>query len=235
MRLGIMQPYFFPYIGYFQLIAAVDQFIIYDDVQWIKGGWINRNRILLDGQPHYVTLPVNKISIADNINERFFSKDFDKQKTKILRRIESAYRKAPYFKETIPVVESCLAGEQLKVSDFIVSTLLTVCDYLEIRTPFTLSSELEKDNSFRGQDQIIEINKIMGATEYVNPIGGVDLYDHSAFAKAGLFLKFLKSGDIRYQQFDTREFSPSLSIIDVMMFNSRPRVRELLDVYELID
>lgn len=235
MRLGIMQPYFFPYIGYFQLISAVNQFIIYDDVQWIKGGWINRNRILLHGQPHFVTLPVNKNSLSDHINERFFSKDIEKQKNKVFRTIDSAYRKAPYFNEVIDVIEACLSDKQSKVSDFLVNTLLTVCDYLEINTPLKLSSQLEKNNALKGQEQIIEINRVMGSKEYINPIGGTDLYDHETFSRAGLTLKFLKPGDVRYQQFEPQDFSPSLSIIDVMMFNPKSRIRELLNLYELID
>ena len=233
MKLGIMQPYLFPYIGYFQLIDAVDQFVIHDDVQWIKGGWINRNRILVQGQPHYITLPLQKNSSLLNINERQLSLDIEPQGKKIIRQIEGAYKKAPYFDSVHPLVYRCFACQERNVSTFIVNTLRECCDYLGVNTPFVLSSALDKRNELRAEDRVLDINMVMGASHYINPIGGTGLYDKTHFSENGLRLSFIKARNVPYAQFKTHEFVPFLSIIDVMMFNSQQELSALLSEYDL--
>lgn len=233
MKLAIMQPYIFPYIGYFQLINAVDQFVVHDDVQWIKGGWINRNRILVQGKPHYIALPMQDGSHLLKINERAFSIDIKRQKEKILRQIEGAYRKAPCFDTVMRVVSDCFAYQEQNASAFIVNSLRICCDFLGIQTPFVLSSGLDKRNDLRGQDRIIEINLVLGASHYINPIGGIELYGEAQFAANDLRLSFIKARNIRYEQFGIGEFVPFLSIIDVMMFNTQEQIAQLLSQYDL--
>lgn len=232
---AIMQPYFFPYIGYFQLINAVDSFLIYDDVQYIKGGWINRNRILLNGNPHYITLPVEKGHWRDKISERNFSSPkFEQAKAKIVRQLSSAYGKAPYFSGVMHLVEQVFACEERNVARFLINHLRKVCDYLRIETPFLISSETQKQNAeLSGQNRGIAMCKALEAHRYINAIGGMDLYDPSSFEQERIKLNFIKTLDFSYYQFgDT--FVPNLSIIDVMMFNDVEQIREYLAMYELV-
>lgn len=233
MKLGIMQPYLFPYIGYFQLIQAVDQFVIHNDVQWIKGGWINRNKILVQGKPQYITLPLKKDSTFMKINERQFSADIENQKKKIIRIIKDVYKKAPQFQVAIQLVNECFCCEERNVSAFIVNSLIICCDYLGIRTPLVLSSKLDKRNDLHGQDRVLEINDIMSASHYINSIDGNKLYDKDRFAEKGVDLSFIKARNIAYNQFANHEFVPFLSIIDVMMFNSQNELTNLLKEYDL--
>jgi len=233
MKLGIMQPYVFPYIGYFQLINAVDQFVIHDDVQWIKGGWINRNRILVQGKPHYITLPLKKDSTLLDINQRELSADFENQKKRIIRQIEGTYRKAPHFASVMEVVSQCFACQERNVSTFIVNSLHVCCTYLGISTQFVLSSQLDKRNELRGQDRVLEINFVMEASHYINPIGGTELYEKERFVENGLRLSFIKARNVAYDQKGEDVFVPFLSIIDVMMFNSKNQIAELLKEYDL--
>ncbi|MBU0482406.1 MAG: WbqC family protein [Proteobacteria bacterium] len=234
MKLGIMQPYFFPYIGYFQLIDTVDQFVIHDDVQWIKGGWINRNRILVQGASRYITLPVKKDSTLFDINQLILPPDISKHKQKIIRQIENAYRKAPHFASVMQLVSDCFAYQERNVSKFIVNSLLTCCDHLGIQTPFVLSSTLDKKNELHAQDRVLNINMVMKASHYINPIGGTELYNKARFVENGLQLSFLKSNDVAYNQFCDHEFIPNLSIIDVMMFNSKWKIADMLKAYDLL-
>lgn len=233
MKLGIMQPYFFPYIGYFQLIKAVDQFVVYDDVQWIKGGWINRNRILAQGMPHYITLPLQKDSTFLNINQRILSADIDKQKSNIFRKVEAAYRTAPQFQEVMEMISECFACADRNLSGFVVNSLRVCCEYLKIKTPLILSSQLGLDTKLRGQDRVLEINAIMGATHYINLIGGTGLYSKEIFSEKGLHLTFLRPRNIVYNQSQKGNFVPFLSIIDVLMFNNPLRCSQMLEEYEL--
>jgi len=229
-----MQPYLFPYIGYFQLINAVDRFVIYDDVQWIKGGWINRNRILVSGEARYITVPVAKAPSNLPINERRLSEHFNDHRDKMLRTITGAYQKAPFFKPVSLLVEDCLSTGTDLVSDLVTGALRKICTYLDLRTPFVMSSSLDKDDSLRGEERVLAINELLGATHYINPIGGTALYNERTFSEHGLKLSFLKTRDIQYAQYRTREFVPLLSIIDILMFNSVDRIRVFLDEYDLL-
>lgn len=233
MKLGIMQPYFFPYIGYFQLIAAVDQFVVYDDVQWINRGWINRNRILVRGEPHYITIPIRKGSTKLMINERVLALNAEAQSDTMLQQIREAYRRAPCFEAVYNLISRCLACRETNASAFIVHTLQECCKYMDIDTPLILSSGLDKKNEFRGAERILEINRVMGARHYINPIGGMELYDKRSFADNGIRLNFIRTRDITYQQFENQKFVPFLSIIDVMMFNSKQQIKGFLNEYDL--
>lgn len=227
-----MQPYFFPYIGYWQLIKAVDKFVIYDDVNFIKRGWINRNKILNQGEGKFINLLVSQASQNKLINELEVLKNPIHNK-KLLKTLESCYRRAPYYADVLPVIESIITQDEGNLARYLEFLIMRLCEYLSIDTEIILSSRINKNNDLRGQDKIIEICKILGADEYINGTGGQALYSREEFAACGIQLKFLKTDEIVYQQ-NTAEFVPNLSIIDVMMFNGPGKINEMLDGYELL-
>ncbi len=232
VKLGIMQPYFLPYIGYWQLLNAVDQYVIYDDVNFINRGWINRNRILINGKPAYFNLPVLGASQNKLIREIKVNPD-KKLMNKNLKTIELAYKKAPYFPEVFLEVKRIMENEEESLSRFILNSIKIICSYLEIHTELLVSSSLKKNNALKGQDKILEICALLGATEYYNAVGGQELYSYGKFAERGIHLCFLKTGCIEYAQFNN-EFQQNLSILDVMMFNSVSTIKEMLGKYTLI-
>lgn len=234
MKLGIMQPYLFPYLGYFQSINAVDKFVIYDDVQFIKGGWINRNRILINGKDSMITLRIKNDDFKLNINERYLVDNYEYENNKIIKSIELAYSKAPYYKETIKVIKDIFDYKENNLSKFIINSITKICDYLDIDTEIIVSSKLLKDSTLKAQDKVIYINKIIGANTYINAIGGFELYSKEVFKKNEINLFFLKMKDIVYKQFDQNNFISNLSIIDVLMFNSKEQVKKILNEYELV-
>lgn len=232
MKIGIMQPYFFPYIGYWQLINAVDKFIIYDNIQFTKRGWIRRNRILMNGEDKMISLPIKKDSDYLDVNKRYLSDTFNKDKSKIINQIKTAYSKAPEFDEVFPLIESAINCGEDNLFDFIYSTVKTILDYLEMDTEIIVSSEIEMDHTLMNRDRVIEICKKLEADQYINPIGGTELYDKEDFKSQGITLNFIKTNPIEYKQFDN-SFIPNLSIIDVLMFNSKEKVKEMLGSYKM--
>ena len=168
-----------------------------------------------------------------NINQRQLSSNVEKQKEKIIRQIEAAYKKAPHFNLVMEVVYECLSCPERNLFEFIVNSLRVCCRYLGIQTPFVLSSQLDNLNELRNQDRVLQINIEMGASHYINPIGGTELYDKERFAENGLRLSFIKTRNVAYDQLGNNEFIPFLSIIDVMMFNSQHEITELLKEYDL--
>jgi hypothetical protein len=233
MKVAIMQPYIFPYIGYFQLINAVDKFVVHDDVQYIQRGWINRNRILMNGKDALFTLPVRKAPVETPINEMYFAEGIQKEKAKILSQIQNSYRKAPFFSEVFPFIEQILKNPEENISIYITQQLQQICGFLAIETPFVLSSELQKNNTLKSEERVIEINQVLGSTHYINPIGGLELYHQEHFSTANLKLNFIKTKPTAYPQFN-HDFMPYLSIIDVMMFNSVAEIKNLLNDFDLI-
>ena len=232
MKLAIMQPYFFPYIGYWQLMDAVDTYVIYDDVNYINRGWINRNRILFNGKPRYFNLPMHGSSQNKLINEIEVDKD-EILRDRNLSILKEAYHKAPYFDEIYPIITEILNSDADNVASFIADSFRILCFYLGITTERILSSEIDKDSSLKGEDKIIDICKALGAKHYINAIGGVELYHEDIFRSNGIEISFLKTKDIKYRQFDN-EFENSLSIIDIMMFNSMEETRAMLKKCEII-
>lgn len=232
MKLGIMQPYFFPYIGYWQLINVVEKYVIYDDVNFIKGGWINRNRILMNGEAKFINLQMHKASPNKHINdiEVMGNNIYNK---KLLKTIENCYKNAPYYDDVFPIIESIIMLGKSNLAEYLEFSIRAICKHLSIDTDIIISSTLAKNNALRGHDKIIEICKKLGANEYLNAIGGQDLYSYKEFTEQGIKLRFLKTGRVCYQQFNN-EFVPNLSIIDVMMFNSNEKVHQLLNIYEII-
>lgn len=232
MKVGIMQPYFVPYIGYWQLMNAVDKYVIYDDVNFIKSGWINRNRILLNQETKYLNIPMIGASSFKLINEVEINQD-QKLIKKTIRTIENAYSKAPYYKIVSPMIAEILNCGKNNLASYITKSFEIICDYLEIHTELILSSTLAKDNNLRSQDKVIAICKLLGGKEYYNAIGGKNLYEKKSFEREGIQLNFLETNEIVYQQFN-HEFIPNLSIIDVMMFNDKETIKKMLTMFKLV-
>jgi len=233
VKVGIMQPYFFPYIGYWQLIKNVDKYVIYDDVNFIKGGWINRNNILVNGNAKLINLQINKVSSNKLINEIEIVRN-DVSNKKLLKTIKESYCKAPYFENVFPLVENIINQDEKNLAKYLVFLTKEVCKYIKIDTEIIVSSDIKKNNALRGQDKVLEICKLLSADQYINSIGGQNLYSTSEFISQGIELKFLKNNDISYLQFSKNQFVPNLSIIDVMMFNSNERVQEILCEYRTL-
>lgn len=233
-KVGIMQPYFLPYLGYFQLINMVDEFVLYDNIQFTKKGWIHRNRILQNGKPEYFTLPLKKDSDYLFVKDRLISDDFENEKARILRKIEANYRKAPHFDVFFPILQDIFNYSEKNLFWFIYYSIVKINEYLNIQTPIIISSELpEYIESLKGQNKVIAICKETNADIYINSSGGVELYDVEDFAKEGIELEFYESVPFQYPQFGN-EFVPFLSIIDYCMFVSKIENTESLKKYNLI-
>ena len=227
MRLGMMQPYFYPYLGYWQLMNCVDEYIIYDDVNYIKGGWINRNRIKVNGGSAYFGIAVKKASQNRKINEHVLSMS-DSDKECLLMKVKSAYGKAPYFKDVYELFKDTVYCEKTNLAEYLMYSNLKIADFIGISTKIYSATELELDHTNRAQERIIDICRLRGASEYINAIGGKELYDKQFFSENGIKLNFLKMDtDIIYPQ-GKGQFIPSLSILDVLMFNSKEETRALL-------
>lgn len=227
-----MQPYFLPYIGYLQLMNAVDKFVLYDDVNYINKGWINRNRLLVNGQEYLFTIPLKDASQNKLINEIYLSDD-PKWRGKLLKTFEQAYKKAPFFITAFAVTEKIINLDAEKVSDWIAGSFGILIDYLGIQTEIVPSSSIYENTHLKGPERILNICQQEKANHYINPIGGTDLYDKSNFEQVGIQLNFLKSKPLVYSQFKN-EFVPWLSIVDIMMFNDVPTIQGYLNEYELI-
>ena len=227
---AIMQPYFLPYIGYFQLIAAVDLFIVYDNIKYTKKGWINRNRLLLNDKDVMFSLPLMKDSDSLNVCERELAADFNRNK--LLHQFKNAYRHAPYFAQTFPLIEQVVAYDQSNLFDFLHHSIVKVCEHLGITTKIEISSSINIDHALKNQDKVLALCEAVSASVYVNAIGGIDLYSKETFHDKGLALKYIQSKSFEYPQFG-QAFVPWLSIVDVIMFNSIEEVQWQLTRFEL--
>ena len=197
-----MQPYFFPYIGYFQLMNAVDKFVLYDNIQFTKKGWINRNRYLQNGSDVLFTIPLKKDSDYLNIDKRFLSDDSLNARKKILRRIEQNYKKATNYSLIFPLIEKYFLLEESNLFKFVLFSINEVIKLLDIKTKIIISSSIEIDHTLKGQDKVIAICKEIGCNNYINAIGGKKLYNTQSFAKENIKLDFLKSKNLVYPQFN---------------------------------
>lgn len=235
ITLGIMQPYIFPYIGYFQLINAVDKFIIYDDVNYIKQGWINRNYILVNKQSFCFTIPLENPSSFQLICETQLNKKFYRDwANKFIKTIDQNYKKAPFFEAVSKVVKEVLLDEKVTIAELALSSIKLIVNYLNIGTVIEDSSSVYENAPLKSQARVLDICKKESAKKYINPIGGTELYSKETFEKEGISLNFIKSASINYQQFRNPEFVPWLSIIDVLMFNDKAKVSEFLNNYDLL-
>lgn len=224
-KVAIMQPYFFPYIGYFQLINHVDDFVIYDDIKYTKKGWINRNRFLGPNGPTPFTLPIKSGSDTGNINKRRVSSNFDAKK--LLRRFHGAYAKAPFFIRTFDLLTRAIDSPSVNLFDFIFNTLKLTCDHLGMETTLKRSSEIANLSEYRSEERVIATCSKLEATQYINPQNGMSLYNSETFAAQNIELLFLIPELREYDQLSPN-FSEGLSIIDVLMFNSVEFTRDIL-------
>jgi hypothetical protein len=232
MKLAIMQPYVFPYLGYYQLIHAVDKFVIYDDVNFIKRGWINRNNILVNGSANLFSIPLKNASPNRLIKDVELAED-KKWQDKFVKTIEHAYKKAPFYHIVYPMIKDVIMAEDRYINKMAILSLKMVSEYLEIKTIFQYTSTTYDNNELKKHDRVIDICKKENADHYINPIGGMEIYTKDQFEEHGINLSFIKMQPIRYSQ-NNEEFVPYLSIIDVLMFNEKDEVKEMLFRYELV-
>lgn len=228
-RLAIMQPYLFPYLGYFQLLHAVDEYVVYDDVNFIKGGWINRNNILMNGERKLFSIALVQASPNRLINEIDIKDDF----AKFLKMIENVYARAPCQEPVMELLKRICSSDDKNLARFCMRSLEKIASYIGIDTPMIFSSEIMKSNGLRGQEKVMHICELQDANCYVNAIGGQALYDRAAFDLHAISLRFLKTREIRYKQFN-QAFIPNLSMIDVLMFNEPQAIRGMLNEYDLL-
>ena len=228
MKLGIMQPYFMPYIGYFQLMKAVDKYVVYDDVNYIKGGWANRNHILINGEKEMFTVTLQKASQNKLFNEIVIGDDFKK----LMKTLQMNYSRAINFDQTMVLMERIISFPNKQLAVFIANSFREILSYLSVETEILMSSEIPKDNSLRGKDKIIQICEILGADTYY-AVGGKNLYDQEEFREHGITLNFVDSLPQVYSQLHTREFVSGLSMVDVLMNNTKDEVNRLLDSFQL--
>lgn len=234
MTIAIMQPYFLPYIGYFQLMNAVDSFVVYDNIKYTKKGWINRNRMLVNGKDEYFSLPLQKDSDYLHVCERKLAETFLQENQKTLRKIKEVYKKAPQANDVLDMVEQIFNHNERNLFEFIFYSINRINEYLGIQTNIIISSAIPVDHELKGADKVMAICKALKAERYINPIGGQELYDKAVFSGQNLELNFLQSGPFEYNQFGNT-FVPWLSILDVLMFNDRNTIKEYLDnSYQLI-
>lgn len=235
MKLAIMQPYLFPYIGYFQLFKAADRFVIYDDVNFIKGGWINRNNLLINKNKTLFTVPLEGASPFNSIKDtKINAKLYPAWKIKFLRSVEQSYKKAPFYNLVYPMISEVFENvDNQSISQLATRSIESVAKYLKLTTDIVSSSSMYENKELSGQDRVIDICLKEGARQYINVIGGVALYSKEDFSNHIIDLHFIQTLPLEYDQFGG-QFVPSLSIIDVLMFNDAASVVTLLDKYELI-
>lgn len=231
MTVAIMQPYSFPYLGYYQLIQAVDKFIIYDDVNFINRGWVNRNNILVNDKPFLFTVPLKNASQNKLINEIDVMEEIAWKK-KFLKTIEQSYGKTAQFKKVFLLISEIINTPFKKIHELALTSIEKVSEYLSIPTHIIRSTVDYGNQNLKGQERILDICKREQADRYINPIGGIEIYSLQMFDERGIRLNFLKTNTIRYHQFNN-EFVPNLSIIDVLMFNSPKEITDLLKQYKL--
>jgi hypothetical protein len=229
MKVGIMQPYFMPYLGYFQLLNLVDRFVIYDNIEYTKKGWINRNRIILNGEISTISIPLKKGSDFLNINERYLAENWDREKIKLINKLRQAYIKAPNYSVFFPIIEEILNEENKNLFEFIFNSIIKIKEFLEIKTEIIVSSHLKVNHDLKSQDKVLEICNNLGAKSYYNSIGGENLYFKESFDKENIDLNFIKVNDIKYNHSNSH-----LSIIDVIMHNSRSELNDLLNQFSMI-
>ena len=232
MTIAIMQPYILPYIGYLQLTANVDKFIFYDDVAFINRGWINRNRVLMNGKDFMFTIPLKEASQNKLINEIYIDNTIN-WRPKFLKSIEQSYKKAPFYQEVYPIIEKIINDNFEKINDYIANSFEVLNQYLGIKTEIVRSSSIYQNTHLKAQERILDICVQEKASHYINPIGGMELYQKSIFEQQNIKLSFIKTKPVQYTQFKN-EFVPWLSVLDVLMFNDKTTIQGFLNGFELV-
>tara|TARA_B100000315_G_scaffold167018_1_gene155567 strand:+ start:138 stop:872 length:735 start_codon:yes stop_codon:yes gene_type:complete len=244
MKLAIMQPYFFPYIGYFQLINAVDKMLLYGNVTYRKRDWVNRNQLLnkSNGKAFFITAPIQSGSSNKLIKATLLSPD-NSWKNKLLKDVYMNYKKATFFDETYPLIERLVSNSAVDLMSYNVDAISNICHYLSINTELLandifytdIENELISENIPASEiktERIIKLCKKHNATQYINPIGGTELYNKQAFSSKGIALSFIQSMPVEYNQFGN--CIPNLSIIDVLMHLGISASQLFLTKYEMV-
>jgi hypothetical protein len=231
MKIGIVQPYFLPYIGYFALINAVDIFVYFDDVQYIRRGWVNRNRIKINGEWNYITLPIQKAPQTAKINQVYVVQD-NQEIENIRKSIIFSYEKAPYYEAIRNLIVDFIEPGQ-NIATLNIDLTNQICRYLGCETKTLVSSDINKNDMLKGQEKIIDICQTLHGDHYINPIGGTELYFQERFQQVGIKLNFLEINKIVYFQ-GKGDFIPNLSIVDVLMWNSKEAIKQMLQEYVLV-
>lgn len=237
MKLAIMQPYLFPYIGYFQLIGYADKWVVFDNTQYISKGWINRNRMLhpdIKKEWQYFTVPTKKHSRETRIYEVHIHNNVD-WRSDILAKLSSYKKKAPFYQDTIHFVKECLENNHETLSEFVTATIKNTCEYLNIPFNFSVFSKIHFDKSkveHAGQ-WALEIAHDMNADEYINPTGGFRIFKENEFEEKQIKLRFLKPKLTDYVQ-RRGGFVPGLSIIDVMMWNDKDTISKMIKDFDIL-
>lgn len=256
MKLAIMQPYFFPYIGYFQAISAVDKYILYSNLNFIKEAWMNRNRILQrNGEIQQICVPLHHKSSFSSINDIHID-NTKPWKKKMLLSISSCYKKAPFYEEIMPMIEGIISADVNLLKDLNACSIKQIASFLEINTEidcdcnrfiemenkleniendYSIIPYLEKTRPVKKVARVIEMCRMEDSCTFYNAIGGTALYSKEEFASYGIELKFVQTNSIEYKQCSkSQEFCPNLSIIDVLMNNGKEGTKQLLKEYVLV-
>ena len=233
MSVAIMQPYFFPYVGYFQLVQAADHFVFYDDVMFIKKGWINRNRILIQGNEFLFSIPLEKQSQHKSIRQSTvaYGTEFP---AKWLQQIESAYKKAPHFQVVFELIHRVIQEKPASIADLAAKSIMETWTYLGLEKKFYMSSELNTEPDGDRALRLIHITQELGESHYINAVNGQSLYDKLFFKEHGVQLDFLSPRLQPYKQGNSLEFKAGISMIDVLMWNSKEEVAQQLKNFDLI-
>lgn len=217
MKIAVMQPYFLPYVGYFQLISKVDGFVFLDDADYVRRGWIQRNYIVANGQRTRIRVPVAKRPIGTPIHEILLAENYPKWRTKFIDTLRHAYGKAPYFDVVSNLLKQVLLNPGAGLSELNIRLIISVCDYVGLDQNFEQSLDYCNDSALAGEARLIDICLRKGATEYVNAPGGRALYAPENFEKSGVRLRFLEPEINPYSRQNT-DFIPCLSVLDMLMF-----------------
>lgn len=235
MKIALMQPYFLPYLGYFQLINAADKFIFFDNVGFIKQGWIHRNNILLNGKKYRFTIPIQNISSFTHINHTKVSGNPSLWQQKLSRTFRHAYSKAPYFDSIFPQVDELLRGAiNHTIADVAISSIQMVFTYLGIEKTLLRSGQRYDNSHMKLSKRVVNICQREGASGYINAIGGRYFFDTEYFEKSLIQLQFLKPNLRIYNQKNAPAFIAGLSILDVLMYNESSTVKAMLGDYTLL-
>ena len=236
MKLAIMQPYFFPYVGYFSLMEYADRFVFFDTPQYISRGWVNRNRLMTAaGEPVYMTVPIRKMPRETAIMDIAIDQSQD-WKEKIYGQLSAYKKRAPRFKAVSGFVHDVLDGfEGDSLSALNIRGMKAVAAELGIDCAFDTFSEMELPiGEVHAPDEwALEISRAMKAEVYVNPPGGMEFFDKSKYDRAGIDLQYLQSNLKPYVQ-RVGKWVPGLSILDVMMFCGQDEIRDILNDYTIL-
>tara|TARA_Y100000389_G_C17265882_1_gene415420 strand:- start:12 stop:719 length:708 start_codon:yes stop_codon:yes gene_type:complete len=230
--LSIQQPYFFPYIGYFQLINVSETHIIYDIVNFKKKGWISRNRILINSKIHYVNILIKSISQNKKISDIEIVND-QQWRYKLVKKIKYSYKKAKYFDEIFPLLEEIILYENNSLNDYLFNNISRLCKFLDIKTKIIKCSNLDINKKLRNKDLIIEIIKNQKFKNYINLTTGKKLYDKKFFEKQNIELKFINYKDSSYEHIDKNKYIENLSIIDMLFNIGKKNTQQNLKNFEL--